>query len=101
MGCLFFVLEVFVDTILDGWIELMGWIVPQYGSNKICRTAMKIIVWIFSGVLFIFMFLGGIALLFGDEDTRWLGKYSFFIPLGISVIQISIGLVVRLVRRKR
>lgn len=40
-------------------------------------------------------------ILIDDADTKQFGKYMFFIPLGISIIQIVIGIVVRIISKKK
>ena len=97
MGCL---LEFIFDVIIEGWFHLMQLIVPR---RKICRElriVLKVIVGAFSILLFDFMFMGIFALLSADEYTRQIGKYMVFIPLGISAVQIVLGLIAHRLRKK-
>ena len=101
MGCLFFPLELLVDGIIEGWFYLMEWIIPERYITRTIRIVLKVLVWIFSGLLFVIMFLGFFAIISPDPDTHLLGKYMVFIPLGISAVQILIGIIVRIISKKK
>lgn len=101
MGCLLFPLELIGDAIIDGYIYLMEMIVPEKVLGKGMRIALKIIVGIFTVLLLFMMLLGLIALWSEDKDTRELGKYMVFIPLGISVLQIALGIIVRMITKRK
>lgn len=101
MGCLGFLLELIFDSVLEGYFALMQWIVPQKWIGKHFRTALKIIVGIFTCLLFIIMFLGFFALISDDADTKIWGRYMVYIPLAISVVQILFGVVLRIITRKK
>ena len=101
MGCLGFWLELVFDSILEGYIALMQWIVPQKRINKHFQVVLKIIVGIFTAFLLITMFFGIFAIISRDEDTRYLGHYMVFIPLAISFVQIAIGIIFRTITRKK
>lgn len=88
------------DSVIDGWFALMQWIVPEKTLGKTARTIIKIVVGIFSLLLLVCMVLGIVALLSEDAYTRQVGKYMVFIPLGISILQIVLGIVVRVVGKK-
>ena len=101
MGCLFFPLELLVDGIIEGWFYLMEWIVPDRHITRTFRIVLKVFVWIFSALLFVIMFVGFFAIISPNPDTHLLGKYMVFIPLGISAIQITLGIVVRIISKKK
>ena len=101
MGCLFFPLELLVDGIIEGWFYLMEWIIPERYITRTVRIVLKVFVWILSSLLFVIMFLGVFAIISPDPDTHLFGKYMFFIPLGISVIQILLGIIVRIISKKK
>ncbi len=101
MGCLFFPLELLVDGIIEGWFYLMEWIIPERYITRTVRIVLKVFVWILSSLLFVIMFLGVFAIISPDPDTHLLGKYMIFIPLGISVIQIFLGVIVRIISKKK
>ena len=101
MGCLFFPLELLVDGIIGGWFYLMEWIIPDRYITRTLRIVLKVFVWIFSGLLFVIMFLGIFAIISPDPDTHLLGKYMILIPLGISAIQILLGVIVRIIVKRK
>jgi len=101
MGCLFFPLELLIDSIIEGWFFLMEWIIPERYLSRTLRTVLKILVWVFSAFLLFLMLLGVFALISDDIYVRQIGKYMLFIPLGISAVQIFFGIIVRLVSRKK
>ncbi len=79
----------------------MQWIVPEKTFSKGFRTALKIFVGIFTVILFLSMFLGIFALVSDDKDTNRLGKFMVFIPLGISAVQIILGIIVHYITKKK
>ena len=101
MGCLLFPLELLVDAIIEGWLYLMEWIVPERYLSRTFRIILKVFVWIFSALLLFIMFLGIFAIISPDPDTHLLGKYMVFVPLGISAVQISLGIIVRIISKKK
>ena len=101
VGCILFPFELIFEGIIEGWFYLMQWFVPERVLRKGFRTALKIIVGIFTIILFLFMFLGIFALLSDDEYTNYIGKFMVFIPLGISVAQIILGIIVRCITKKK
>jgi len=101
MGCLFFPLELLVDAIIEGWFFLMEWIIPERYLSRTFRTVLRILVWVFSALLLFVMLLGVFALISNDIYVKQIGKYMFFIPLGISAVQIIFGIIVRIVSKRK
>ena len=101
MGCLFFPLELLGDAIIEGWFFLMEWIIPERYFSRTFRTVLRILVWVFSAFLLFVMLLGVFALISDDIYVRQIGKYMLFIPLGISVVQIIFGIIVRIVSKRK
>lgn len=99
MGCLLLPFELIFDAIMDGWFFLMQLIVPENKFSKGLRIILKILVGAFTIILFVIMFLGVFAILSDDADTRQLGKWMILVPLGLSVIQIVAGIIVRFARK--
>lgn len=97
MGCLF---EFIFDVFIDGWFDLMLLIVPEKWSNKRLQIFLKIIVVIITCLLFIVMFLGVFALISDDEYTKTIGRYMVYIPLAISLVQILLGITLRIIAKK-
>ena len=79
----------------------MEWIIPDRYITRTLRIVLKVFVWIFSGLLFVIMFLGIFAIISPDPDTHLLGKYMILIPLGISAIQILLGVIVRIISKRK
>ncbi len=101
MGCLGFVLEAIGDGLVEGWFELMQWLIPEKMKRKKLRFVMKTVCYIFSMVLFLVFLFGVFALLSDDPETRRWGKYMVFIPAGISILQISAGIIGKIARKGR
>lgn len=104
MGCLIegifeFIFEVIGESILYGYLYLMKLILPEKFLNEKLKAVLKVIVIIFSVILLCCIFLGLIALL--DEDTKEIGRYMVYIPLAISGVQILLGIILRIVAKKR
>lgn len=96
-----FLIELIGDAIIDAWFDVMQWIVPERVVGKYTRIIIKIIVGIFTCLLFLSMLLGLFAIVSDDPYTKQLGKYMIFIPLGVSVLQIIFGIIVRIITKKR
>lgn len=99
MGLIGFLFEFIFDSIIEGYFALMQWIIPQKWLSKNFQTVLKIIVYIFTALLFITMFFGIFALISDDEYTKAIGRYMVFIPLAISLVQIVFGIIMRVVIR--
>lgn len=97
MGCLF---EFIFDVFIDGWFALMLLIVPEKWSSKRLQIFLKTIVVIITCLLFIVMFLGVFALISDDEYTKTIGRYMVYIPLAISLVQILLGITLRIIAKK-
>ena len=93
--------RVFFDCIIEGWFYLMVSIVPERCLSRTLRTIIKIFVWIFSILITFIMILGFLAIISPEPETHSVGKYMFFIPLGISAIQIVLGIIVRVITKKK
>ena len=104
MGCLFelllFPIEEFLDLIIGGWFELMQMIVPDKFITKGFWLVLKIIVYIFSIAILVILIIGLLAALLTEATVLDLWKL-IFIPLGISVVQILLGIIVRCITRKK
>ncbi len=105
MGCLleilFFPIELIGDAVLEGGFELMTWIVPPNMRNRTLRSILRVIVSIWTIFLFLIMFIGFFAIISSDPDTHRFGQYMVFIPLGICAIHIVVGIIVKIVSKKK
>ena len=93
--------ELIGDAIIDMWFAVMQWIIPEKALTKYVRSILKVIIGVFSCLLFISMVLGLFAIVSDNVYTSEIGKYMVFVPLCISVIQISLGIVVRIISKKK
>jgi len=92
--------ELIGDLLIDMWFAVMQWIVPEKILCKRTRSILKVIIGVFSCLMLITMVLGLFAIISDDAYTKHVGKYMIFIPLGISAIQIVLGIIVRITSRK-
>jgi hypothetical protein len=90
-----FLIELMIDMIIDMWFYAMERIVPEKTLSKGTRIVLKLIVSVFSLLLFMTMVLGIFAVISDDPSTRQAGRCMIFIPLGISAVQILLGIAVR------
>ena len=93
-------IELIGDTIVDLWFAAMQWIIPKKLLSKGVRIVLKLLIGVFSFLLFIAMILGVFALISDDPSTRQAGRCMVFIPLGISAVQIILGIIVRSIAKK-
>lgn len=101
MGCLLLPFELIFDGMIEGYFALMQWIVPNRIFGERVRIILKIFAGIFTSALLFFMILGIFAMLNNDEGIKYIGKLMFFIPLGISIVQIIIGIVIHYISNKK
>lgn len=90
-----FLFEWIVDLIMDCWFSLMQWIVPNRALGKTARIILKVLVGVFSCILLFLMIIGIFALISDDPYVKQIGRYLVFVPLGVSVVQILLGILVR------
>lgn len=99
MGCLFGFIDLLFEWLVESWFALMRWIIPERFLGRKFRFALKLLVGIFSCLLYMMMFIGLFALISRDESTRQIGRYMVLIPLSISAIQIGLGVLIRVFSR--
>ena len=78
----------------------MQWVIPKKNLGQSTRLALKIVVGIFSGALLIVFLIGILAAALTEATVIDLWKW-IFIPTGISFAQIILGIIVRIVSRKK
>lgn len=100
MEWIFELFEFTLELIFDGYIDLMQMIVPNNHLSKGLRIFIKIIVHIFSILLLITFLIGLLEALLTEATVidLWI---PIFIPLGISLLQILLGFIVRHTKRKK
>ncbi len=75
----------------------MTLIVPDRTITEQTRVKMKKIVKACSAVLLIMMIVGLVLLLSGEALIETVGKYMFYIPLAVIVVQIILGIIVKII----
>lgn len=107
MGCLFelfleIVVEVVCEVVAEFYLELMSLIVPNKIITPKTKKIITLIVISLSIVLFIALICG--AVLWGQDNNlvlRIVGKYMTLISVGIIVIQITLGVIFKIVQNIR
>ncbi len=99
MRWLLFPFELIFDLMMEGWFSLMQWIVPEKMFSTGFRIFLRIIIGIFSAVLFL-LFIIGILGAIATEATIFDLWKLIFIPLGLGVVQIVLGIIVRCTAKK-
>lgn len=100
MGCLFGFPSFIIDCLDFIYEELMLMILPNKKISPIVHAILELTITAFSGLCIVSFFLGLIMQINDDSFTRYIGRYLIFIPLGLSVLQIVLGVVVK-IRSKR
>ncbi len=93
--------EIFVDSMVDGIAYLMQLIVPEKKLNESHTKVLRIIVFVYTIALLSIWFYFGFIGMFFDENPDQTTKCLFFIPLALIIIQITIGIVVKIVRKNK
>ncbi len=93
MGCL---IEFMLEILLEGWLELMQWVVPEKVLSKWVRNILKMIIFLLSIAVFVMFFFGVIGWIAGEQ----LGKTLVLIAVAISAVQIGLGIILRCVLAK-
>lgn len=103
MGCLFEIIflpfEYLFELTFGNWFFAMTWIVPAKSIGKIKNLFLKGLIVIECCTLFVFFIIGVITAISTELTVVDLWKL-IFIPLGISLVQILIGAVVRASNKK-
>ena len=100
MGCLVeLIFEVIFQMIFDCYIELMQLIVPDNIVSEKTKKIIKNTVTTIASLSMAFLIIGLVLILPDDPSIKIVGKYMTFIPLTIIVLQIILGIVVRIVKR--
>ncbi len=97
-------LEFFFEIIVEGvgslWMYLMCLVLPK-GLSKRARAVLRGCVAVLCVVIFLSMLIGVILMCSEGALTQTVGRYLFFIPLAITLLQILLGIVVKLLQNRR
>ena len=108
MGCLSELIfgmafEIVGEAVCTLYIKLMTFFVPKHQFAPSLHNRVQKGVYVFAEILFVSA-LGGSLILLKWSDfhvVTVIGAWMFFIPLGITVILILIGIIDRIIRSKR
>lgn len=106
MGCL---IELIFDIFVEGIIELIGYcyiklmqlIVPSKAVTDKTKRVVKIVATTVAAVLAITLIVGLFLIIQEDPLIHLIGEYLVFIPLSIMVLQISLGIVAKIISHFR
>lgn len=102
MGCL---LELFFEIFVEGVLELIGHcylklmllIVPSKTVTAREKKVLKNTVTTIAGILALVTVIGVILLIQDDPILKGIGRYMTYIPLTIMALQISLGVIMKLI----
>ena len=103
MGCL---IEMFFEIFLEGiielilycYIKLMHLIIPNKMFSEKEIKNIKNFCTTVAAILLIVLIIGLLLLLGADPFIKNIGKYMTYIPLSIIVLQILLGIIVKIGR---
>lgn len=103
MGCLFeLIFEVIFEGMIEGWVALGQMIVPEKTLGSKARRVLKGIAFTVSALCFLSIFFGGIMWLVDDAPMeREVGKYMVLIPLILAGVQILLGIIVKIIEKRK
>lgn len=109
MGCLFELIELIVEILVDGFFELivhgylklMSLIVPNKTISDDTKYRLEIVVKTFSAIVGITLIIGLLLVMQSDPIIKNIGRYLTYIPLAIIGIQIVLGILFKIVSKKR
>lgn len=102
MGCLIeFIVEIVFGSMIEGYFYLMTLIAPERSPNQKTRNAIMVFATAIAGILFVVLFIGIFISLSDDAYTKMIGRYMVFIPLAIILIQILLGIILRLIVKRK
>lgn len=102
MGCLLeLLLEVIFEGVIGGYFYLMTLIAPEKASNPKVRNALKTIAVTVAGILLVVLVIGIFASFSVDAQVKAAGKYMVLIPLIIILTQMVLGILLRLIVKRK
>ena len=93
-----FLIELIGDIIFDAWFEFLAWIVPTNKFGKFTRILIKTIVGIFTFGIFVIIVLGIFMIFSGELE---IGLFTILIAIVLSIPQIIVGIIVRVVMKNK
>lgn len=92
-----FIFEVLLEVFGEVYMDLMVLIVPEKFRNKKAEKIVPVIAIILSAVILVGLIISFCAM----ADGSLIGKYVFFILLGIIIIQIISGIILKAIKKKK
>ncbi len=100
-----FLTELFLEIFVEGIFELVGYcyiklmtlIVPDKKISDTAKEKIKSAIKIVAGILAIVLVIGLILLVQEKPFIKTIGKYMTYIPLTIIVLQIILGITVKII----
>lgn len=100
MGCLGLLLELIVDLPFFILEELMLMVLPEKKLGTVAHFILELLIGAFSACLLIAIIVGIVFQFLDSEKLSYVGKFLIFIPLSVIVLQITIGIILK-IRNKR
>ena len=102
MGCL---IELFFEIFVQGIIELFGYcyiklmqlIVPNKTASEKVKWIIKVIATTIAALLVVFLIIGLVLLVQDDPFVKTIGGYMTYISLAMMVLQIAVGIVLKII----
>lgn len=106
MGCLFelffeIIFELIIELIGTCYIKLMQLVVPNKTFSEKAIRVIRYTITTIAALLGITLIIGLILLVQADPFIKVVGKYMTYISLTIMVVQIVLGIVVKVVFHKK
>lgn len=106
VGCLLeFIFDIFVEGILEligyCYIKLMQLIVPNKTISERTKKIIKNAVTTIAAILGVILIVGLILFVQNDPLIKGIGRYMTYIPVAIIFIQITLGIVAKIINHFR
>ncbi len=101
MGFLEFVVEIILEGVIKliglFYIKVMQLVVPNKTVSKKAKRIIKYIATTVAVLLSVALIIGLILLMQDDPFIKNIGKYMTYIPLILMVLQITVGIMLKIV----
>ncbi len=99
LGCLYeFLFELVLEVFFEGYIKLMQLFTEKLNVSPDRRKKINSAVRIYAAILLVSLFCGLILLLINSPTLKLIGNLLALIPIILSVIQIVVGLLLKLIK---
>ena len=101
MGCLGILLELIVELPFMIVEELMLMVLPEKKLGLFAQFILELIIGAISACLLIAIIVGIVFQFLDSEKLTYIGKFLIFIPLGIIILQTTIGIILKIRNKRR